>query len=145
MPTVCDRCRNEAELQLWFRVYPAQDRVRICADCAEHVRSDAEDRGHDGEDTYRLNGIATALGGDVWRTGETIYWFRFPPGVRSGRNGTNGHGTLMRELRKAGIGFQLARTWDGDQTFERRLKKRKNARRLCPLCNPLATQTETQA
>jgi hypothetical protein len=50
------------------------------------------------------------------------------------RTGTNGHGSLMRELSKAGIGFTLARTWDGDQTFERSLKNKKNARKLCPLC-----------
>jgi hypothetical protein len=93
MPTSCDRCRLETELQLWIRVFPVQDRVRLCAECSEHVRSDVDERGLDGEDTQRLNTVASHLGGDVWRTGERVYWFRFPPGIRSAANGTNGHAT----------------------------------------------------
>lgn len=30
--------------------------------------------------------------------------------------------------------FRVARTWRGDRNFERRLKNRKNAPRLCPIC-----------
>jgi predicted GIY-YIG superfamily endonuclease len=41
---------------------------------------------------------------------------------------------LMAVIRQAGIGFELVRTWRGDRTLERRLKKRHNARRLCPTC-----------
>ena len=34
-----------------------------------------------------------------------------------------------------GIDFQLARTWPGDRTEERRLHRYKNSsRRLCPIC-----------
>lgn len=33
-----------------------------------------------------------------------------------------------------GIPFVVARTWDGGRKLERRLKLRKNARRLCPIC-----------
>lgn len=40
----------------------------------------------------------------------------------------------MRVLRAAGIGFVVARTWEGDRTFERKLKRRKDAPKLCPIC-----------
>lgn len=41
---------------------------------------------------------------------------------------------LMAAVARAGIGWQVARTWPGDRFFERRLKNRKNAARLCPIC-----------
>lgn len=48
----------------------------------------------------------------------------------------NGHGAnLMRVLRRAGIGFTLARIWsDAEFALERRLKNRGGASRICPLC-----------
>lgn len=34
-----------------------------------------------------------------------------------------------------GISFLLARTWEGvDYSFERKLKSRRNAKHLCPIC-----------
>ena len=46
-----------------------------------------------------------------------------------------GHGTkIMRAIRRAGIGFVLARTWEGGREEERQLKARHNAPRLCPVC-----------
>jgi predicted GIY-YIG superfamily endonuclease len=41
---------------------------------------------------------------------------------------------LIEVITEAGIGFRLARTWEGDRTLERRLKRRKEAPRLCPFC-----------
>ena len=41
---------------------------------------------------------------------------------------------LMEVITSAGIEWQLARTWPGDRRLERRLKKRKDAPRFCPLC-----------
>jgi hypothetical protein len=35
----------------------------------------------------------------------------------------------------AGITFVVSRTWEGDRALERRLKKRKEGPRLCPLCS----------
>jgi putative endonuclease len=32
------------------------------------------------------------------------------------------------------IGFTVARTWQADRAFERQLKRRKCARRMCPIC-----------
>lgn len=46
------------------------------------------------------------------------------------------HHALIRAVRAAGIGFQLARTWaDGDRAFERQLKRQKHGPRLCPICS----------
>jgi predicted GIY-YIG superfamily endonuclease len=42
---------------------------------------------------------------------------------------------LLRHVAKAGIGWELARTWPGDRAEERRLKARASTRR-CPLCVP---------
>jgi hypothetical protein len=33
-----------------------------------------------------------------------------------------------------GIGFVLARTWQGDRFLERTLKRRRMAPRYCPIC-----------
>ncbi len=41
---------------------------------------------------------------------------------------------LMAAVAQAGIGFQVAATWEGDRVLERRLKQRKHAARFCPLC-----------
>ena len=56
----------------------------------------------------------------------------------------NGHGsTFMGVVNFMGINWRLARVWEGDQAdriFERKLKNRKNASRLCPICNPNAVR-----
>jgi hypothetical protein len=42
---------------------------------------------------------------------------------------------LMAAVTKAGIDFKVVRTWkDGDRNFERKLKNRKEASALCPVC-----------
>ena len=41
---------------------------------------------------------------------------------------------LMQVVGEAGIGFQLARTWDGDRHRERALKRQGGASRRCPIC-----------
>jgi|SRR5581483_10037482 len=49
------------------------------------------------------------------------------------RKGTGAR--LLEVITAAGIDWKLVRVWeDGDRTLERRLKKRKNASRLCPCC-----------
>src|SRR5574342_245929 len=44
------------------------------------------------------------------------------------------HHRLMQVIAAAGIGWRLVRTWPGDRTLERQLKRRKASPRLCPLC-----------
>ena len=41
---------------------------------------------------------------------------------------------LMAVIAEAGITWQLVRTWTGDRKFERLLKSRRNAPKLCPIC-----------
>jgi predicted GIY-YIG superfamily endonuclease len=41
---------------------------------------------------------------------------------------------LIQVITGVGIGFVLARTWQGDRNFERQLKKRRCAPRYCPIC-----------
>jgi hypothetical protein len=45
---------------------------------------------------------------------------------------------LMRAVREKGIPWQIARVWPGDCAFERKLKRRKQAPRLCPICQAAA-------
>lgn len=53
------------------------------------------------------------------------------------KNGTQKGSPLIRAALAAGATIKLARIWEGaDRKFERKLKKRKNAARLCPCCNP---------
>ena len=57
--------------------------------------------------------------------------------VEHHRNGSGARLTAV--VSAAGIGFTVARTWDkGDRTEERKLKNRKNAPRLCPVCRKAA-------
>ena len=45
---------------------------------------------------------------------------------------------LLEVVTDAGIEWRLVRTWPGDRELERKLKNRKDAPRLCPICNPPA-------
>jgi hypothetical protein len=45
---------------------------------------------------------------------------------------------FMQVARERGIGFVISRVWPGDRTFERKLKNRKEAPRLCPICQKRA-------
>ncbi len=49
----------------------------------------------------------------------------------------SGHSAVLTEVfRSKRIGFTLARCWRGTRDAERRLKRRHNGRRLCPICSP---------
>jgi len=41
---------------------------------------------------------------------------------------------LLKAVDAAGIAFQVVRTWEGDRHLERKLKNRKKAAKLCPIC-----------
>ena len=50
---------------------------------------------------------------------------------------------LLQVVREAGIAFKVVRTWpDGDRNYERKLKNRKNASQLCPVCCELRNKNE---
>lgn len=42
---------------------------------------------------------------------------------------------MLAAVARAGITWQLARTWPGDRAWERRLKRYKKSKRLCPICS----------
>ena len=45
---------------------------------------------------------------------------------------------LMEVINLAGITWRVARTWQGDRKLERKLKNRKEAPALCPICSGAA-------
>lgn len=45
---------------------------------------------------------------------------------------------LTQVARERGIAWEVVRTWEGDRTLERKLKRRHEAPRLCPRCKPTA-------
>lgn len=48
----------------------------------------------------------------------------------------NGAGSrLLAAVNRAGIGWHVVRTWEGTGNFERKLHRRKNSAKLCPVCN----------
>jgi len=42
---------------------------------------------------------------------------------------------LVQVAQERRIGWRLVRTWAGGRMVERRLKRQKNAPRMCPVCN----------
>lgn len=49
----------------------------------------------------------------------------------------DGFGSKMSIAAKGkGVSFVVAATWEGDRKLESRLKRQKNAARLCGVCNP---------
>jgi hypothetical protein len=56
--------------------------------------------------------------------------------VAQHRRGDGSHHRLMQVIRAAGIGFEVARVWEGGRELERSLKRRGSTRRICPICTP---------
>jgi predicted GIY-YIG superfamily endonuclease len=50
---------------------------------------------------------------------------------------------LLRHVGQAGIGWTLARTWEGDRNRERQLKNQGGASRHCPICKANAKAAAT--
>jgi predicted GIY-YIG superfamily endonuclease len=49
---------------------------------------------------------------------------------------------ILEVCNERGIGYHIARVWRGrNRHFERQLKNRKNARILCPECNPFSARS----
>ena len=56
-----------------------------------------------------------------------------PQRIQDHGNGTS-RARLPQVFCQLGVQFVVARTWEGGRTDERKLKNRKNARVLCPIC-----------
>lgn len=41
---------------------------------------------------------------------------------------------IMKAVRKAGIGWTVARIWEGNYELEKELKRQKHSERYCPIC-----------
>ena len=65
--------------------------------------------------------------------------------ARLGEHAAGAGARLTQVWVEAGCGFHCARTWKGDRSLERRLKRQKNAGRLCPECNPGARERMKEA
>ena len=44
---------------------------------------------------------------------------------------------IMQAVKERGFTFECVRTWPGGRQAERKLKRRKKARQLCPVCRSL--------
>lgn len=71
--------------------------------------------------------------------GHYIGWSQFlSRRVAHHRNGTGAN--LTKHASRAGCELIVARTWKGDRSVERKLKRAGHHTRLCPICNPKAMQ-----
>jgi len=64
------------------------------------------------------------------------FTFNFPERLQQHLEGRGAR--LLAVVVKAGITVELARTWEGTRSDERRRKKMKMAARLCPICQEKA-------
>jgi hypothetical protein len=87
--------------------------------------------------TIYLLHYAAAIGNPASKYGTAQHytgWARnLPARLTHHARGTAGV-PITAAFAAAGIGFQLARTWPGDRTRERRIKNQGGASRHCPLC-----------
>lgn len=51
-------------------------------------------------------------------------------------NGRRDKCVLTSVIKDEGIGFKVSRLWCGPLELEKKLKRRKNSRKLCSICNP---------
>ena len=58
--------------------------------------------------------------------------------ARLARHRSGDGARLLRAVLAEGIEFELVRTWPGGRVFERKLKRRRDTPKLCPICNPQA-------
>lgn len=63
-----------------------------------------------------------------------IGWCRDGPEERLATHREGKGSRLLRAVNAAQIPYDIVRIWKGDRNLERRLKNRKNAKRLCPVC-----------
>lgn len=59
---------------------------------------------------------------------------------QSHQNGTGAR--LLQVIRNQGIGFRIVRIWEGTRRLEKKLKSRKNASQLCPVCRQAGRTTK---
>jgi hypothetical protein len=63
---------------------------------------------------------------------------------RLAHHGTAGGANLMIHVRRAGITWELARTWEGTRAREAQLKRQGGKSRMCPLCGVKPVKPRTR-
>ena len=108
------------------------DRAGIVLSCRESSRpAQARPTGHLAWDTRREPQPYAET--NCRQIQHWVHSFTFlEPRLGAHRDGVGAR--LMAVVGQAGIGFQLARTWDGDRHRERALKRQGGASRRCPIC-----------
>jgi len=64
--------------------------------------------------------------------------------ARLAKHASGNGARLTAVVQAAGIGWIVARTWEGDRTLERRLKRQHNSWRLCPVCRAVRKHEREQ-
>jgi len=64
--------------------------------------------------------------------------------LREHMNGNRDKCVLTHVIKENGIEHTLVRTWRGPLSTEKTLKKKKNNRLLCPVCNPKVKDYECE-
>jgi len=62
--------------------------------------------------------------------------------LRSHRSGNRNYCVLTSVITWEGIAWRVARLWSGTLGLEKKLKRQKGNKRLCPICNPKLTFDE---
>jgi len=63
--------------------------------------------------------------------------------IATHRSGNKSSAQFLRMAKNMGVGWQLARIWwRAEVDFERDLKRRNAAKRMCPICNPTLYQQD---
>jgi predicted GIY-YIG superfamily endonuclease len=93
-----------------------------------------------GEGTVYLLHLHGELGNARHRASHYLGWARdVRARLRHHQSGDRARGAAFTAAAvERGIAFEVARTWPGGRALERRLKRRKAARALCPLCSGAA-------
>lgn len=63
---------------------------------------------------------------------------------RIARHRSGSGAKILRACNEAGISYEVVKTWPaGTRDFERSLKKRKCARKMCPVCNQSSNKKQS--
>jgi predicted GIY-YIG superfamily endonuclease len=65
--------------------------------------------------------------------------------ARDARHQAGKGARLLAVLKREGIAYRIVRTWPGDKTLERAIKKRRCAPQLCPVCRELELKRKPTA
>lgn len=136
--------------------YPSAPAVR-CFTCGnESAAADVVTDGISGhvctwpDGTVYLIHFAAPLGGpEPYKTARHYTGHAADLAARLDLHRSGNGAAIMAEVARRGIAWQVARTWPGDRSRERQIKRQGGASRHCPLCKiertTFATEAEAEA